>query len=533
MAGLVDSRGRPISSPAFYKKAAPPVLGEIGQWHDTSVHMLQLPGGGVLQFDLSRLTMADYRLMSTHYQINSSLSVLAFMLHQLEWSIEGGSERENSFYEEALRNVWTRLVRAFSQAFWAGYSPNILQWENDTSGRRVIIAKIKDIAPEDARVNWKKIPGALPRTAPEGATPPQVSIYDGIKQYGTPYPLPKENTVWYPLLMQGGDYYGRKLLKSAFQPWYFSTLMHLFSNRYYERFGEPVPVGRAPSDEKVVVDGAAIDSNRYMADQLMKLRSRSVVILPSDRATAPNGSATDNFEYDIEYLEAQMRGADFERYMTRLDEEISLALFTPLLLMRTADVGSYNLGVSHMQMYLWQLNAVADDWAEYINRYILSPLADYNFGTNAKRPRISFYKMGKTQAETNRAVLSALVSSGRVAVDLTELGQATGLSLEEVQDVTEPAVDPVLNDDREARVRDDKTRVSDGIIARIEAQAIKADREGRLLDWKPDFGFTSHMTREQSETLKLVAADIIEAGSGSLAWTLEPLKTVIGNMFCE
>jgi hypothetical protein len=52
-----------------------------------------------------------------------------------------------------------------------------------------------------------------------------------------------------------------------------------------------------------------------------------------------------------------MRGADFERYMTRLDEEMSIGLFTPILLLRTADVGSYNLGQGHMQIYLWMLNA--------------------------------------------------------------------------------------------------------------------------------------------------------------------------------
>ena len=486
-------------------------MGEMGQWAGRDVQMGQLPGAGILQFDLSRLTLADYRQMSTHYQINSSLSVLTFMLHQLEWTIEAPNEKMKAFITRAMEDIWTRLVRAMGQAFWAGFSPNILQWENDTQGRQVVLGKIKDLAPEDAVVNWKHIDGALPRNAPAGAIPPKVRIYDGIKQMGTPFPIPTENTLWYPLLMNNGDYYGKKLLKYAFQPWYFSTLMHLFSNRYFERFGEPLPIGRAPSDDMIVVDGKAQDTNAYMAQQMAGLKSRGVVVLPSDRVTDSSGTPSAQFEYDIQYLESAMRGADFERYMTRLDEEISLALFTPLLLMRTADVGSYNLGVSHMQMYLWQLNAIAGDWAEYINRYILSPLTDYNFGTKAPRPKIKFYKMGKTQAETNRAVLSSLVTKGKAAVDLVELGQATGLSLTEIETVTEAPVEPKESDeDREARVRDDKTRVSDGITARVASQATRAYAAGKQGDWVPDIGYTSYMTSDQADLLAHCAADLVE-----------------------
>lgn len=515
---LVDSRGRPITSSAspknVYKRAPAPTLGEaFGDWAGRDLQYLSLPGGGVLQFDLSRLTLADYRSMATHYQINSSLSVLAFMLHQLDFSVECSNPRIASAADDMLRFVWTRLVRAFSQAFWAGYSPNVLQWENDISGNRVILSKVKDLVPEECMVNWKEVEGALPPGAPLGARPQKLKIYDGIKKSGLTYPIPKENTLWYPLLMQNGDYYGRKLLKYAFQPWFFSTLIHLFSNRYFERFGEPVPVGRAPAEDQITVDGVTMDSNSYMLAQIQKIRSRAAVVLPSDRQSDNTGSLTDKFDYDIAYLESQMRGADFERYMTRLDEEISLALFTPLLLMRTADVGSYNLGVSHMQMYLWQLNAIADDWKEYIDRYVLSPFTDWNFGTKAPRPVIKFYKMGKTQAETNRAVLSSLISRDKVKVDLTELGQATGLTLEEIEEISEPPSQTPEGDgedDREARVRDDKTRVADSIIARIAPQAHKAFSRGTFGNgWEPDIGHGSKLSSAQLGELEAWNNDLL------------------------
>lgn len=536
MSTLVDSRGRSLassSSPKTHKRAPSPVLGEaFGDWSGRDLQYLELPGGGVLQFDLSRLTLADYRSMATHYQINSSLSVLAFMLHQLEFTVECSNQKIATAAEEMLRFSWTRLVRAFSQAFWAGFSPNVLQWENDLVGNRVILGKVKDLVPEECVVNWKKVDGALPPNAPVGAVPQKLKIYDGIKMAGMAYSIPKENTLWYPLLMQNGNYYGRKLLKYAFQPWFFSTLMHLFSNRYFERFGEPVPVGRAPAEEQITIDGVTQDANSFMLTQLQRIRSRSAVVLPSDRQVDNTGGSTNNFEYDISYLESQMRGADFERYMLRLDEEISLALFTPLLLMRTADVGSYNLGVSHMQMYLWQLNAIADDWKEYIDRYVLSPFTNWNFGERAPRPVIKFYKMGRTQAETNRAVLSSLVTKDKVKVDLVELGQATGLSLEEIKIVSQPpsvevGAEGESDDDREARVRDDKTRVADGITARIASQAQKAFARGTFgSGWKPDYGYTSRVPSDKMKMIEEWNSDLLDP---SLFGSAEDYVEVFGN----
>lgn len=499
-----------------YKKAKAPALGEaFGNWAGRELDYLKLPGGGLVQFDLNRLSLSDFRQMTTHYQVNSSLSVLSFMLHQAQWRIECDNKKIAAHCEENLSNVWTRLVRAMSQAFWAGYSPSVLQWENDVQGRTIQLTKIKDLAPEEAYVNWKKVEGA-PGVGAENSMRPKIKVYDGIKQVGYPGHIPTECTFWYPLLMENGDYRGRKLLKSAFQPWFFSTLMHLFSNRYFERFGEPVPVGRAPLDEVVAdpISGEEMQSNKYMMSVLQRVRSRAAVVLPSDKIMDKSGDPTESFEYDIKYLESQMRGADFERYMLRLDEEISLALFTPLLLMRGGEGGSLNLGTAHMQMYQWQLNAITGDWAEYINKYILAPMADFNFGTKSARPRIKFQQMGKTQSETNRAVLAAMVNAGSVRPDIVELGQAVGLTLEEIRVVSDNEEKPKI-DKRVARVRDGQNpdSVADKITARIAGQAKKAFANGTFsTTWIPDFGYGSKVPADQIDRLEKWNDDLLQDG---------------------
>lgn len=512
---LVGPDGLPITSTHF-RKADPPKLGpKYGSWTGRDVDYVQLPGGAFLTFDLSKLTLADYRAMRPNPQINASLSILAFMLHQLDWWIDCDNKKIKEAIETNLRAKWSQLIRAISQSYWAGYSPCALEYVNNPVTKYIELDKIKDLLPEDCVPNWKEVEGY----APEGLAKPKFYLYDGIKQgdglglYAWNFyaknlsPLnpnqviPPENTFWYPILMENGDYRGRKLLKSAFTPWYFSNLMHLFANRYYERFGEPTPIGRFPADtEFTVTSGSpAVPARDAIIEILSSLRSRGVVALPNDKTMDSN-----DYEWDIKYLESQMRGADFERYMTRLDEEMSLAIFTPILLFKTADVGSNNLGVQHVQTFMWQLNALAADMKEYIDSYIVKRLHDFNFGANAPAATWQWKALGKENAETIRSVITELVRGGTVKPDLEQLGKAVGMTLEEVQVVTEdpanpdaPAADPRTSRARpeqrrqQPRGTDEPRATGREISARIRSQVQKAYKNNVPL--KIDIGYRRKM----------------------------------------
>lgn len=428
---VTDRHGRVLPSSA-YTKADPPKLGEKfgAGWAGEGKIRMQLPGGGMLLFDLDRLTLQDFRAMRNHYQINISLSLLSFMVHQVPWRIEGGDEKARAFVEDNMREVWTRMVRAISPAFWAGYAPVILQFENDRSDGKIRITKFKDVEPEWACVNWKNVDGY----APPGAVKPKIKVFDGMNIIGQQGPIPPENVLWYPLLMEAGDHYGRKLLKPAFPSWFFSQIIHLYVNRYFERFGEPVPIGRAPFDRNEPDgQGGTVNGKEVMENILSAMRSRASVVLPNDKIIDSVSGGKQDYEYQIEYLESQMRGADFERYLSRLDEEMSLGIFTPVLLYRTADVGSYNLGEAHERMFLIMTNSLIGDLAEYINRYVINRLVDFNFGPNARKGiRLVPHMMGNQAQATLAQLAAGLIQGGYAIPDLRELGLSIGLTLHQV-----------------------------------------------------------------------------------------------------
>jgi hypothetical protein len=127
-----------------------------------------------------------------------------------------------------------------------------------------------------------------------------------------------------------------------------------------------------------------------------------------------------------------MRGADFERYLGRLDEEISLAIFTPLLLLRSGDHGSLNLGVQHTKTWLWSLNALGADIKEYIDPYICERIKAFNFSPNTARCEWVPRAMGKDNDETIRAMMNALITGGHYRPEIEEMAVALGIPLEKI-----------------------------------------------------------------------------------------------------
>lgn len=437
MTGLVDVQGRPLRTYAARTGQDAPIVGQdLGRWAGREeIARISLPGGGVMQFDLSRLTLGDFRSMRQHYQLGASLSVLTFLLHQIDWRIDCEDTEIRDFIQTEIEDNWTPLTRAIGQSFWSGYAPTVLNFDNREGYVR--LGRIKDLVPEECRVNWKEIEG----WAAPGDAKPKLYHYDGINHLGKTIPV--TNTLWYPLLMENGDYYGRKLLKPSFPAWFFSQLIHMFANRYFERFGEPVPIGRAPFGDTVKSGEREVSGQQIMTEMLLSLRNRSVVTLPNDR------DENNNFDYDIKYLESQMRGADFERYLSRLDEEMSLSVFTPVLLFRTADVGSYNLGQAHLRIFQQQLNAIAGDLQSYIQQYLIDRLRIVNFGAKAPRAMLRFRKQGMADLEQWKLLMNELVRMGGAMPDLRQLAQITGVDWIEAERLSTPTAEPVRDDQGE------------------------------------------------------------------------------------
>ena len=198
---LLGPNGQPMdqymSAHAGRPKNPKPVVGDaFADWGGLSRDFIHLPGGGAIGFDTSKLRIKDFRKMREHYQIGSSLHVLTFMLHQLDWHVECDDKKVADWCTINLEQIWTRLIRAMSTAFAFGFSANAVEWENDPNEGKLRLNKIKDLVPEECEVSWKYVDSALKSNSDTGQMQaPKIPIFDGISRRGTSYKVPVENCV--------------------------------------------------------------------------------------------------------------------------------------------------------------------------------------------------------------------------------------------------------------------------------------------------------------------------------------------------
>jgi hypothetical protein len=137
------------------------------------------------------------------------------------------------------------------------------------------------------------------------------------------------------------------------------------------------------------------------------------------------------------------------------------------------------------------LNAIAGDWKQYIDKYILRPLRDYNFGTNAELPKIQFRRMGSQNEELVRDIVRALISKGTLKPSVEELGEQAGLSLTEVKQLTSDNPDQPGDPTQPSQADnpDNLLSVADRIVDRVAMQAQSAFKKGNLEDFNFSIGY--------------------------------------------
>lgn len=490
--GSVDlSELHQATKPKQYRRDAPPRItqGGPGRWGgpgaEVDTNFRYGLGGQQLGLNVDNLSLREYRAMRSHYQISATLKIITATAHEIDWRVTGGSTAANTFIEENLRDVWTELIIGMSQAFWAGYSPLALQFENDVPDRKVRLKRIKDLIPEYCDVHWKKVAGTRNRTEPCVPNPGRKDswIYDGIKQDGEQGHIRPESTLWYPLLMENGNMKGQKLLKAAYEPWFFSQLVHLWNNRYFENFATPVVVARAPFDDSLeLADGSLVTGQEVMVNVVNQLRNNSSVVLPSQRTPGVTGNGDKHdFEYLVDFLESSQRGADFDRLLTRYDEEMSLALFTPVLLFRTADVGSYNLGQAHERVFYQSMNMLVEDMMRYINRFLIPRMVGYNFTQEmARSMRLEHRKLGRDTDETVRAMAQALLNGGLATPNLAQFGEAMNMEWEAVTQIDESLGGPTSTGSPAPSAPSSAAQLALQVGDRLRGQFRNAHANGRL-----------------------------------------------------
>lgn len=369
-----------------------------------------------LVYNPDKITLDVYKKISKHYQVKAAISTIGYSIQQIDWFIQSDDKLVAEFVEHSIEKIWNSLIRSSTKALKYGFSPNVKVFELEMfKGKEYInYKKIKDLDPKDCQVKVDKFGNFDGFYYRKGA----------FTNEGKDYVDPKY-AFWYVCNMENGNHYGESQLTYIYKPWFRSEKVHDFANRYYERFGEPLVVGRAPSGSTIQLpDGKKINSQEAMQIVISEIRSHSSAQLPSNR------DEKGNYEYVLEYLESQMRGFDFETYLSRLDKEIAVGLLFPQLMLGGEKGGSYALGGSQLQSFYTNLMGMMDNISDYINAYMIPQLVEYNFGVG-KSANFSYQPLTVDAKKDIQEMIMQLVKDGKVMPDVAQIEARSGVKLQE------------------------------------------------------------------------------------------------------
>ena len=369
------------------------------------------------------------------------MAIISYSIQQIDWFIKTEDKEIKEVLTHAISKIWNSLIRSTSKAYVYGYSPNVKVFTiEEIKGKKYYIyKKIRDLNPDECVVKVDKY-----------------GNYDGFVYREESSTDKKEidpkYSFWYVAGMENGNQYGESMLKKIYKPWWYNEKIHTFANRYYERFGEPLIVGRAPAGATVQdQEGNAKSAQDLMKEIIENIRNHSSAQLPSDRETDSK-----EFLYDIKYIESQMRGFDFGNYLDRLDMEITKGLLLPELALSSGKGGSYALGSAQIDVFYTNLMGLMDNIADYVNAYIVPQLLEYNFPAN-KKAEFTYQPLSTDAKKFITELIMESVKKGTMKPDINQLQERSGIGLEEQKEKVVPKVAPIKKNEVN-RIAESKTK---------------------------------------------------------------------------
>lgn len=208
--------------------------------------------------------------------------------------------------------------------------------------------------------------------------------------------IPVDRLVMYVHEREGANWQGTSLLRAAYKHWLLKDRALRGWRTTNDRNGSGVVVyeGAEGGDADDLKTGEEI--------------ARSVRTGEHAGVSVPFGAKLrlQGVEGDLPDIEAEVRYHD---------EQIARAVLAHFLNLGT-QTGSWALGSTFADFFTDSLQGVAQSVADVASEHIAEDWVDYNYGTGAPAPRISFERIGTEQAAT-AAAIKALIDAGAIFPD--------------------------------------------------------------------------------------------------------------------
>jgi len=333
-------------------------------------------------------------MFKTDATVKATYSLIKLATLSRKWKVTSleSSQDVVEFIKYNFEHVENRIAGSIAKTLTAliyGFSVTEIVWQLLKDGQykgKIGLHKLKSLDPEtisfvlDKHGNVEKVNQKM-NTLDEG---------DIVE-------LPLEKLIVYSENKEFGNHYGTSRLRAVYKNWFIKETIIKFWNIALERWGQPIVIGTVPTTD---------DLNK-MIEILNGLQNKSSI------------AKTEGWE--IAALETgigRSAGGDYSKAIEYHNEQITKGMLLPSLMMSGGQGGgSYGLGQTHFDIFTLMVQNLENDVSGIVEKYLIRPLVEYNFGVQKSYPEFHFEPLTKQDLFNLARTFALLVKNGVIGAD--------------------------------------------------------------------------------------------------------------------
>lgn len=245
------------------------------------------------------------------------------------------------------------------------------------------------------RVVWDKFAPRLPKsiTAWETADA-QPGIQQLIPNIGTTVSIPMEKLLIFVNEMEGENWWGTSMLRSAYKHWYIKSNLEKIDSIAHERQGLGIP--------SIVLPEGHTDADVTAAENILK-----------NLRASEKGYLLEHSGMSVEFKDMKATTTrDPSRSIAYHNRQIVLAVLAQFLDLGSGSTGSRALSSDQSDLFLQSLEAVANGIVDVINKYAIKELVDLNFDNVQVYPELDYNGISRVDVEQLSTAYQRFTQSG-------------------------------------------------------------------------------------------------------------------------